>query len=93
MRPDQFADQFLTPNNSGPLVGEWAQAEAGDLPPAVLDALDPFILRDRITWYEHHHAPTSSALLRAVLDRTIAWQVDHALPTHPSPEQEGGGRR
>jgi hypothetical protein len=93
MRPDQFADQFLTPGGVDPPVGEWAQGEAGDLPPAVLDALDPFTLRDRITWYQDRNAATASALLRAVLDRTIAWQVDHAVPTHPWRQQEGGGQR
>jgi hypothetical protein len=72
------------------LVAEWAAAEAADLPPAVLDALDPFHLRDRIAWYQARNAPTTSALLCAVLDRTVAWQVDHAQPTH---EQDGGGRR
>jgi hypothetical protein len=92
MRPDQFTDQFLTPGEVDPLVGEWARAEAGDLPAAVLDALDPFTLRDRITWYEHRNAPTTSVLLRAVLDRTVAWQVDHALPTHPTHERGGSGR-
>jgi hypothetical protein len=55
----------------------------------VLDALDPFTLCDRITWYEARNAATTSALLCAVLDRTVAWQVDHALPTRPAPEQAG----
>jgi hypothetical protein len=92
MPTDRFADQFLQPDQVDALVAEWARAEAGDLPPAVLDALDPFHLRDRIAWYEDHNAPTTTALLRAVLDRTVAWQVDHALPSHPAPEQDGGGR-
>jgi hypothetical protein len=90
MRPERFADQFLVPGQVEPLVAEWAAAEAGDLPPAVLDALDPFHLRDRIAWYQQHNAPTTSALLGAVLDRTVAWQVDHALPPHPSTERGGG---
>jgi hypothetical protein len=89
---DRFADQFLVAGQFEPLVAEWAAAEAGDLPPAVLDALDPFTLRDRITWYQAHNALTTSALLRAVLDRTVAWQVDRAVPTHPSNERGGGGR-
>ena len=88
---NQFPDQFLLPGDVDPLVAEWAAAEAGDLPPAVLDALDPFTLRDRIAWYDARNAHTASALLRAVLDRAVAWQVDHALPTHP--RQGGGGRR
>jgi hypothetical protein len=89
---NQFPDQFLLPGDVDPLVAEWAAAEAGDLPPAVLDALDPFHLRDRIAWYQARNAPTSSTLLRAVLDRTVAWQVDRAVPTHPSTERGGGGR-
>jgi hypothetical protein len=92
MPTDQFADRFLLPDQVDPLVAEWARAEADDLPPAVLDALDPFHLRDRITRYETRNAPTTSALLRAVLDRTVAWQVDHALPPHSSTEHGGGGR-
>jgi hypothetical protein len=92
MPADRFADQFLPPDDTDPLLGEWATAEAGDLPPAVLDALDPFTLRDRITWYQQRNAPTTSALLRAVLDRTVAWQVDHALPAHPRHERGGGQR-
>jgi hypothetical protein len=91
--PEQIPDQFLTTDDTDPELGEWARAEASDLPPAVLDALDPFTLRDRITWYQARNAPTTSALLRAVLDRTVAWQVDHALPTHPTPERGGGGGR
>ncbi len=90
---NQFPDQFLLPGDVDPLVAEWAAAEAGDLPPAVLDALDPFTLRDRIAWYDARNAHTASALLRAVLDRAMAWQVDHALPAHPRPERGGGGRR
>jgi hypothetical protein len=91
MRPERFADQFLVPADVEPLAAEWAAAEAADLPHAVLDALDPFHLRDRITWYQARNAPTTSALLRAVLDRTLAWQVDHAHLGHS--RQEGGGRR
>jgi hypothetical protein len=93
MPADRFADQFLTPDDTDLLTGEWARTEAVDLPPAVLDALDPFTLRDRIARYEQHHAPTTSTLLRAVLDRAVAWQVDHALPTHPTPDCGGGGGR
>jgi hypothetical protein len=89
---DRFTDQFLTPTEVEPLVAEWAAAEAGDLPPAVLDALDPFHPRDRIAWYQARNAPTTSTLLRAVLDRRLAWQVDHALPTHPTSKRGGGGR-
>jgi hypothetical protein len=89
---DRFADQFLVSGQVEPLVAEWAAAEAADLPPAVLDALDPFHLRDRIAWYQARNAPTTSALLRAVLDRTVAWQVDHTLPTQSHPERGGGER-
>jgi hypothetical protein len=92
MTADRFADQFLVPDQVEPLVAEWARAEAADLPPAVLDALDLFHLRDRIAWYQARNAPTTAALLRAVLDRTVAWQVDHALPTRSHPERGGGGR-
>jgi hypothetical protein len=84
------SDQFLVPGDVEPLVAEWARAEAGDLPAAVLDALDPFHLRDRIAWYQARNAPATSALLRAVLDRTVAWQADR-LPTRPEQGEGGGG--
>jgi hypothetical protein len=102
---NHFPDQFL-PTRAGrdPEAWQWARDEARRLPPVVLAALDPFTLRDRIACYEHEYErhPERGVLanvlvLRAVLDRAVAWQADH-LPTRPDPERghkrsQGGGER
>jgi hypothetical protein len=94
----RFPDRFLPPRPGSDLTA-WAGQEAARLPLAVVACLDPFALRDRIAWYEgdqQRHpdegAAAAGRLLRAVLDRTVAWQVDHAVPTHPTSERGGGGR-
>jgi hypothetical protein len=100
-----FPDSFLSPEPCGDREAwAWAREEAHRLPPVVLAALDPFVLRDRIVAYErtYQQQPERGALanvllLRAVLDRTVTWQADR-LPTRPTPERgpergRGGGER
>ena len=95
---EHFPDQFLPPVPCGDREAwAWAREEAHRLPPVVLAALDPFTLRDRIVGYERAYQchPERGALanllvLRAVLDRAVAWQADR-LPTRPSPQRGQGG--
>ena len=98
---NRFPDQFLPARAGGdPEAWAWARTEASRLPPVVVAALDPFTLRDRIACYEHDYqrhpergAWANVLLLRAVLDRAVAWQADR-LPTRPLPERgQGGGER
>jgi hypothetical protein len=58
----------------------WARAEAARLPAAELASIDVFALRDEIADCHANQQPTSAALLAAVLDRAIAWQVTHLRP-------------
>jgi hypothetical protein len=54
----------------------WARAEAAALPEQDLAGLDPFQLRDDIAGcHADDQQPTTAALLRAMLDRVIAWQA------------------
>jgi hypothetical protein len=98
MTPDRFPDQFLPALARGDREAwQWAREEAAQLPPAVLAVLDPFAVRDRIACYERQSgrgAWLNGLLLRAVLDRVVAWQADRACP-RPAPQrgQHGGGER
>ena len=99
---EHFGDQFLSPVPGADLEAwAWARQEAHRLPMAILACLDPFTVRDRIASYEadYRRHPERGALanvllLRAVLDRAVAWQADR-LPSRSVPErgQEGGGGR
>jgi hypothetical protein len=93
---NRFPDQFLpTPACGDPAAWAWAWGEARRLPLVVLACLDPFTLRDRIVDYEASYDPGAQAnalVLRAVLDRAVAWQADR-LPTRPAQRQGGGGGR
>ena len=97
--PHRFPDAFLPPVPASDLVA-WARGEAARLPLAVLACLDPFTLRDRIAWYEgdqqrHPDEGTAAAglLLRAVLDRAVAWQTQRtALRACPERGQGGAER-
>jgi hypothetical protein len=91
---NRFPDQFLPPvPASDREAWAWAQQEARRLPVAVLACLDPFTLRDRLAVYRQDPeggALASVLLLRAVLDRVVAWQADR-VPTRPEPERGQGG--
>jgi hypothetical protein len=58
----------------------WARAEAAALPEQGLAGLDPFQLRDDIADCQADDQPTTAALLRAMLDRAIAWQATRLRP-------------
>lgn len=58
----------------------WARAEAAAMPHEDLAGLDPFQLRDDFADCEANDQPTTAALLRAMLDRAIAWQATHLRP-------------
>jgi hypothetical protein len=95
----RFPDRFL-PSRTDSGLAAWARQEAGRLPLAVVACLDPFALRDRIAWYEgdqQRHpdegAAAAGLLLRAVLDRAVAWQAQRtALRASPERSQGGGER-
>jgi hypothetical protein len=92
----RFPDQFLAPvPGSDPEAWAWARQEAHRLPAAVLACLDPFTLRDRLLVYEgdHRRHPERGALanlllLRALLDRAVAWHTG-LLPTRPAAPERG----
>jgi hypothetical protein len=100
----RFPDRFLPPVPGSELAA-WARQEANRLPLPVVACLDPFALRDRIAWFEHDQQrdpdeglAAAALLLRAVLDRAVAWQTARtALRADPQrgPErgQEGGAQR
>jgi len=95
----RFPDRFLPPRLGSDLVA-WAREEAARLPLAVLACLDPFALRDRIAWYEadqqrHPDEGTAAAglLLRAVLDRAVAWQAQRTAVLAGPERGRGGGER
>jgi hypothetical protein len=66
----------------------WARAEAAALPDEDLAGLDPFQLRDDIADCEADDQPTTAALLRAMLDRAVAWQATRARPPRSRGEAE-----
>jgi hypothetical protein len=66
----------------------WARAEAAALPDEDLAGLDPFQLRDDIADCEADDQPTTAALLRAMLDRAVAWQATRARPPRCRGEAE-----
>jgi hypothetical protein len=66
----------------------WARAEAAALIDEDLADLDPFQLRDDIAYCEANQQPTTAALLRAMLDRAIAWQATRAQPPRSRGEAE-----
>jgi hypothetical protein len=66
----------------------WARAEAATLTEQDLAALDPFQLRDDLANCEADNQPTTAALLRAILDRAIAWQATHVQPPRRRGEAE-----
>ena len=101
--PHRFPDRFLPPRPGSDLTA-WAREEADRLPLAVLACLDPFALRDRIAWYEgdqQRHpdegAAAAGLLLRAVLDRAVAWQTQRTVlladPERGSERGQGGAER
>jgi hypothetical protein len=67
----------------------WARAEAATLPEQDLAGLDPFQLRDDIAACQADGQPTTAALLRAILDRAIAWQATRL----PRPRSKGEAAR
>ena len=102
-RPYRFPDRFLPPRPGSDLAA-WAHEEAARLPLAVLACLDPFALRDRIAWYEadqQRHldegAAAAGLLLRALLDRAVAWQTQRTVlladPQRGTERGQGGGER
>jgi len=66
----------------------WAQAEAAALPEQDLAGLDPVQLRDDLADCDANQQPTTAALLRAMLDRAIAWQTTRARPPRRQGEAE-----
>jgi hypothetical protein len=66
----------------------WARAEAATLPEQDLAGLDPFQLRDDIAGCDADDQPTTAALLRAMLDRVIAWQATRGQPPRRRGEAE-----
>ena len=66
----------------------WPRAEAAALPEQDLAGLDPFQLRDDLAGCEADGQPTTAALLRAMLDRTIAWQATRLPPPRSRGEAE-----
>jgi hypothetical protein len=95
----RFLDSFLPPRPGSDLAA-WASEEANRLPLPVVACLDPFALRDSLVRFEHDQQrdpdeglAAAALLLRAVLDRTVAWQADR-LPARPAPQRgQGGGQR
>ena len=103
MNDPRFPDRFLPPRPSSDLTA-WAGQEAARLPLAVVACLDPFALRDRIAWYEgdqQRHpdegAAAAGLLLRAALDRAVAWQTQRTVlladPERGSERGQGGVER
>jgi hypothetical protein len=101
--PHRFPDSFLPPR-PGSHLAAWAREEAARLPLAVVACLDPFALRDRIAWYEGDHqrhpdegAAAAGLLLRAVLDRAVAWQTQRTVlladPERRPERGQGGAQR
>ena len=66
----------------------WARAEAAGLTEQDLAGLDPFQLHDDIADCEANDQPTTAALLRAMLDRAIAWQATRLRPPRSRGEAE-----
>jgi len=66
----------------------WARAEAAAMTDEDLAGLDPFQLRDDIADCDADDQPTTAALLRAILDRTIAWQATRLQPPRSRGEAE-----
>jgi hypothetical protein len=66
----------------------WARTEAAALPEQDLAGLDPFQLRDDIADCDAGDQPTTAALLRAMLDRAIAWQATRLPPPRSREEAE-----
>jgi hypothetical protein len=66
----------------------WPRAEAAALPEQDLAGLDPFQLRDDLAGCEADGQPTTAALLRAILDRAIAWQATRLPPPRSRGEAE-----
>jgi hypothetical protein len=66
----------------------WARAEAAALPDEDLAGLDPFQLRDDIADCNANQQPTTAALVRAMLDRAIAWQATRVQPPRRRGEAE-----
>jgi hypothetical protein len=58
----------------------WARAEAASLTEQDLAGLDPFQLGDDLADCQANQQPTTAALLRAILDRAIAWQATRQRP-------------
>jgi Domain of unknown function DUF29 len=67
----------------------WARAEAARLPAAELASIDVFELRDEIADCHATQQPTTAALLAAILDRAVAWQVARLRP----PPHHRGAKR
>jgi hypothetical protein len=66
----------------------WPRAEAAAMPDQDLAGLDPSQLRDDIAGCVADGQPTTTALLRAMLDRAIAWQATRARPPRRRGEAE-----
>jgi hypothetical protein len=66
----------------------WARAEAAALTEQELAGLDPFQLRDDIADCDANQQPTTTALLRAMLDRAITWQATRVQPSRRRGEAE-----
>jgi hypothetical protein len=100
--PHRFPNSFLPRSDSD--LTAWAREEAARLPLAVLACLDPFTMRDLIAWYEgdqQRHPDEGRAaaglLLRAVLDRAVAWQTQRTVrladPERGPERGQGGAER
>jgi hypothetical protein len=100
--PHRFPNSFLP--RSGSDLTAWARGEADRLPLAVVACLDPFALRDRVAWYEGNQrrhpdegAAAAGLLLRAVLDRAVAWQAQRTVlladPERGPERGQGGAER
>ena len=66
----------------------WARAEAAAMTDEDVAGRDPFQLRDDIADCDANQQPTTAALLRAMLDRAIAWQTTRARPPRRQGEAE-----
>jgi hypothetical protein len=80
-------EQFITAERE---LGRqaWARTKAAAMPDEDLAGLNPFQLRDDIAGCEADQQPTTAALLRAMLDRAIAWQATRVQPPRRRGEAE-----
>jgi hypothetical protein len=94
----RFPDAFLPAVPGSDLVA-WARAEADRLPLPVVACLDPFALRDALVRFEHDQQRdpdedlAAALLLRAALDRAVAWQVARTVVHADLERGQGGAER